>query len=93
MVRARLALTTELSREIQQARGRLRSPEADDASAVDGVARDVDSRADERTRQNLQLGQELMASDVIFSDGRNLLDAMIASLRDLQTAEQCAPAC
>ena len=29
-----------------------------------------------------------MASDVIFSDGRNLLDAMIGSLRDLQAAEQ-----
>jgi hypothetical protein len=44
--------------------------------------------ADERTRQNLQIGQELMAADVIFSDGRNLLDAMIESLHDLQAAEQ-----
>lgn len=44
--------------------------------------------ADRRTRQNLSLGQELMAADVIFSDGRNLLDGMTATLRELHSAER-----
>jgi hypothetical protein len=81
-------LTSELSREIQQARESLRSPES--PAALQQLAASVAAltAADARTRQNLQLGQELMASDVIFSDGRNLLDAMIGSIRDLQTAEQ-----
>ena len=81
------ALTSDLSRDIQQARGRLRSPQA--AAALQQLTASVATltASDARTRENLQLGQELMASDVIFSDGRNLLDAMIASLRDLQTAE------
>ena len=80
-------LTSDLSRDIQQARGRLRSPQA--AAALQQLTASVATltASDARTRENLQLGQELMASDVIFSDGRNLLDAMIASLRDLQTAE------
>lgn len=82
------ALMSDLPRQIPQARRSLRSPAA--ASALQQLAASVDTltAADARTRQNLQLGQELMASDVIFSDGRNLLDAMIASLRDLQVAEQ-----
>jgi hypothetical protein len=80
-------LTSDLSRDIQQARGRLRSPQA--AAALQQLTASVATltASDARTRENLQLGQELMASDVIFSDGRNLLDAMIASLRDLQAAE------
>jgi hypothetical protein len=80
-------LTSDLSRDIQQARGRLRSPQA--AAALQQLTASVATltASDARTRENLQLGQELMASDVIFSDGRNLLDAMIASLRGLQAAE------
>ena len=81
-------LTTELSREIQQVRESLRSPEARTTLQQLTASLATLTSTDERTRQNLQLGQELMASDVIFSDGRNLLDAMIGSLRDLQGAEQ-----
>ena len=81
-------LTTELSREIQQVRESLRSPEARTTLQQLTASLATLTSTDERTRQNLQLGQELMASDVIFSDGRNLLDAMIRSLRDLQAAEQ-----
>jgi hypothetical protein len=80
-------LTAELSREIQQVGESLRSPEA--SAALRQLATSVATltAVDARTRENLQIGQELMASDVIFSDGRNLLDAMLASLRDLQAAE------
>jgi hypothetical protein len=81
-------LIEELSREIEQAQQSLRSPEA--PAALERLTASVATltAVDGRTRLNLQLGQELMASDVIFSDGRNLLDAMLASLRDLQAAEQ-----
>ena len=82
------ALTSELSRELQQARDNLRSPESHGILEQLAASLATLTSADERTRQNLQLGQELMASDVIFSDGRNLLDAMIGSLRNLQVAEQ-----
>jgi hypothetical protein len=82
------ALTDDLEREIAQAGGSLRSAQA--PAVLEDLSASVTTliAADARTRQNLQLGQELMASDVIFSDGRNLLDAMTASLRDLQVAEQ-----
>jgi hypothetical protein len=80
-------LVEQLSSDIEQARSRLRSPGA--AEALQALASSTETllAADARTRQNLQLGQELMASDVIFSDGRNILDAMIAGLRDLQADE------
>lgn len=80
-------LKAQLSNDIEQARASLGSIGA--AEALQGLAASTEAlmAADARTRQNLQLGQELMASDVIFSDGRNILDAMIAGLRDLQAAE------
>ena len=81
-------LTTELSREIQQAPESLQSPESRATLQQLTASLATLTSADQRTRQNLQLGQELMASDVIFSDGRNLLDAMIGSLRSLQAGEQ-----
>ncbi|OFW14319.1 MAG: hypothetical protein A3H29_06120 [Acidobacteria bacterium RIFCSPLOWO2_02_FULL_67_21] len=66
----------------------LRSPAA--AGSLEALAESgrALAAADARTRENLSLGQELMASDVIFSDGRNLLDGMIAAIRDLHAAER-----
>jgi CHASE3 domain sensor protein len=81
-------LTSELSREIGRASNVLRAPEASDLISQLRASVDTLTATDGRTRQNLQLGQDLMASDVIFSDGRNLLDAMSASLRSLETAER-----
>jgi hypothetical protein len=46
--------------------------------------------ADARTRENLNRGQELMAADVIYSDGRNVVAAITSRLREAQTAEQMA---
>ena len=81
-------LTSDLFREIQLARESLRSPQA--PAALDQLKASVAvlQAADARARENLQLGQDLMAADVIFSDGRNVLDAMTSSLRTLQAAEQ-----
>ncbi|MDO8795339.1 MAG: hypothetical protein Q7J25_12035, partial [Vicinamibacterales bacterium] len=44
--------------------------------------------ADSRARENLQLGQDAMAADVIFSDGRSTLDAMTERVRAIRAAEQ-----
>ncbi len=46
--------------------------------------------ADARTRENLVRGQELMAADVIYSDGRNVVDAITSRLREAQGAERAA---
>ncbi|OFW01401.1 MAG: hypothetical protein A3I61_18205 [Acidobacteria bacterium RIFCSPLOWO2_02_FULL_68_18] len=83
-------LVGELRGGIAAVQPRLRSEAA--AAALQGLAESLDAleAADARTRQNLSLGQELMAADVIFSDGRNLLDGMAGRLRDLRHAERGA---
>ena len=69
---------------------RLRSPEA--APVLQALADGADAliAADTRARENLRLGQQLMAADVIFSDTRNTLDTMIVRLRELRAAERIA---
>jgi hypothetical protein len=66
---------------------RVRSPEAQ--ASADAVAKGVEAlvAADLRIRENLRLGQPLMAADVIFSDSRNTLDTMAGHLRELREAE------
>lgn len=81
-------LTSELSREIGRTSEMLHAAEASDLIRELRTSIDTLRATDGRTRQNLQLGQDLMASDVIFSEGRNLLDAMSASVRRLDTAER-----
>jgi len=80
----------ELGGELAVVRPLVRS--ADAAAALDALAASIEAlaAADARTRQNLSLGQDLMAADVIFSDGRNILGAMVARLRELQRAERAA---
>jgi hypothetical protein len=84
------ALVEQLSNDIEQARASLRSPGATEALPALAGSTAALIAVDTRTRQNLRLGQELMASDVIFSDGRNILDEMVARLRGLQAAEQAS---
>ena len=43
--------------------------------------------ADQRIRDNLAQGQDLMAADVLFSDGRNILDRLAADVHALRRAE------
>ena len=83
-------LIDNLSADTERARTRPRSRQAADALRALTASIDALMVADARTRQNLRLGQELMAADVIFSDGRNILDAMTARLRDLHAAEQAS---
>lgn len=44
-------------------------------------------RADARARENLRLGQELMAADLIYSEARDALSGMSAALGELREAE------
>ncbi|MDA1184377.1 MAG: hypothetical protein O2930_07010 [Acidobacteria bacterium] len=78
----------QLAIDIGQAPAGLRSPGAADAMQALADSADALVAADARARQNLGIGQDMMASDVIFSDGHNIIDTMTASLRDLQAAEQ-----
>lgn len=82
------ALIQQLYDDLEGVRPRLRSFES--AATLEALAASTGGliAADSRTRQNLRLGQELMAVDVIFSDGRNILDAISARLAELREAEQ-----
>lgn len=82
------ALIQQLYDDLEGVRPRLRSSES--AAALEALAASTGAliAADSRTRQNLRLGQELMAVDVIFSDGRNILDAISTRLAELRDAEQ-----
>jgi hypothetical protein len=81
---ARMAL---LRNEVAAMRFHVRSTAA--SAALDAFSASIDAleAADARSRDNLILGQDLMAADVIFSDGRNILDAMMVRLREIVQAE------
>lgn len=81
-------LLDQLAIDIGQASADLRSPGAADAMQALAASTEALVAADARTRQNLGIGQDMMASDVIFSDGHNIIDTMTAGLRELRAAEQ-----
>jgi len=81
-------LIDRLSAELNQARADVRSPEGRDGLAALTETAGALAKADLRARQNLRLGQDLMAVDVILSDGLNLVDTMTAAIRRLQDAER-----
>lgn len=62
---------------------------ADAHARVEGLTGGIEAlvAADTRVRENLRLGQPLMAADVIFSDSQNTVDTMLGRLRDLRAAE------
>jgi len=84
------ALLVQLSIDIAEASADLRSPGATEAMEALADSAEALIAADARTRQNLAIGQDLMASDVIFSDGQNIIGTMTVGLRDLQASEQGA---
>ncbi len=75
----------------------------DDTAALKPLLRSADSEsgiqalnaatgnlisADARARENLRIGQDAMAADGIFSDGRSTLDAINQRVRAIRAAEQ-----
>jgi hypothetical protein len=83
-------LVDELKSDLAAVLLDLRSPDAVRAIEALNASLATLVGSDERVRENLSRGQELMAADVIFSDGRNLVDAMTASLRKAQSAERAS---
>jgi CHASE3 domain sensor protein len=81
-------LLDQLNRELAAVRLSLRSASA--LRAFDALSdhRKALAAADDRIRENLSDGQELMAADVIFSDARNSLDALIKGLREVRSIER-----
>lgn len=57
---------------------------------VDGLA--AVGKADTRARENLRLGQELMAADLIYSEARDALSAMSTAVAELREEEADARA-
>jgi hypothetical protein len=84
------ALVGRLHDEIGGLQPLLQSPAAPEA--VQSLADEAEAliTADTRARENLRLGQTLMAADVIFSDSRNTIDTMTGRVRDLRAAEHSA---
>jgi hypothetical protein len=81
-------LLEQLNRELAAVRPSLRTADAIKTLESIGATRKAFAAADERIRENLTLGQELMAADVIFSDGRNSVDAISAGLREVRSSER-----
>ena len=81
-------LLEQLNRQLVAIRPSLRTADAIKTFESIGATRKALVAADERIRENLTLGQELMAADVIFSDGRDSVDAISAGLREVRTSER-----
>jgi hypothetical protein len=81
-------LLQQLPSRIDRVKATVRSPHAAGALAALSGSIDPLSSTDARARQNLQLGQDLMAADVIFSDGRSVVEAMMAAVARVQSAER-----
>jgi len=81
-------LLEQLNRQLVAIRPSLRTADAIKTFESIGATRKALVVADERIRENLTLGQELMAADVIFSDGRDSVDAISAGLREVRTSER-----
>jgi hypothetical protein len=82
------SLLDQLNRDLISMRLVVRSAEAMKALAALSDSRDALTAADTRIRENLGNGQELMAADVIFNDGRTLVDALTASLGEVQRSSR-----
>ena len=83
-------LLERIDAELSALRPRMHSTEAAAALSNLGGAFDRMVRVDTRAREHLRIEQELMAADLVFSEGRQSLDAMSGVLRDLEAAERNA---
>ena len=68
----------------------MRSTEAAGAlQAVTDATSDL-VQLDSQVRENLRFGEELIAADLIFSDGRSAIDTAAKELRGIRDAERAA---
>ena len=82
------ALLQQLADDAAAVRPHLRS--ADAARAVEAIGRGLRAliTIDGNARQDLQQEQNLLAADLIFSEGRDTVSSLIATIRGLRAAEQ-----
>lgn len=84
------ALVGQLHADTAAAAARLRTASGSASLKALAEASDVLAAAVARAQDHLRLGQELMAADVILTDGRGAIDAMQARVGDIRAAEQAA---
>jgi hypothetical protein len=82
------ALLQQLADDAAAVRPQLRS--ADAVRAVDDIERGLRAliTIDSNARQDLQQEQNLLAADLIFSEGRDTVASLVATIRGLRAAEQ-----
>ena len=82
------ALLRQLADDAGAVRPYLRSSEA--ARAVEAIGRGLGAlmTIDGNARQDLQQEQNLLAADLIFSEGRDTVSSLTATIRSLRAAEQ-----
>jgi hypothetical protein len=63
---------------------------ADAAAAIGDVEKEFKSLVviDEKARQDLQQGEELLAADLIFSEGHDTIGMLVMTLRSIEASEQ-----
>jgi hypothetical protein len=83
-------LIGQLRSETEQLRSQVRSVEA--GRELQGVSAAVVTLqdVDERAQEHIRVGQSLMASDLIFSDGRAADETIASGLRTIRTSESDA---
>jgi hypothetical protein len=86
------ALLRQFAADVAAVRPRLRSVDA--APVVEDLNHGLQALAaiDGKARQDLEQGQNLLAADVIFSEGRDAAAALTTTIRGLGAAEQGAAA-
>ena len=82
------ALLQQFADDAAAVRPHLRS--ADAARVVEDIGRGLSTllTIDSNARQDLQDAQNLLAADLIFSQGRDTVSSLIGTIRGLKTAEQ-----
>jgi hypothetical protein len=82
------SLIEQFQSDVEAVRTHVRSIEAAGAlQAVTDAVRDL-GQLDLQVREHLRFGEELIAADLIFSDGRSATDAVAKELRGIRDAER-----
>jgi hypothetical protein len=84
------SLLSKLDQETSALATRTQSAVAVAALTTFNEAMAVALKNDARAREHLAIGQELMAADLTFSEGRPAVEAMSGAVRELQRAERDA---
>ncbi len=85
-------LVQQLYDETAALRRIARSSEAAPSLLAFGQTVDALVRTDDRARDQLRDGEDLMASDLVYTEARQAVDSMVAQVGELRTAERTAAA-